>query len=166
MPVCASNWTEVASGVFVDNESIEPYINDYGNEESDKYSFWVKKMNNNSYTFTSLESYYKKKIEYFIDKEVIDYTQKRIAIKSNCIYGTNSELMNRFDYAHQRLDWKYIVPDTSEQELYKEVLKTKINVEKERKRLEDIRKAEELKRAEEAAAALEEKNFQSYRKNK
>ncbi|MCQ2754466.1 MAG: hypothetical protein MJ231_05395 [bacterium] len=163
-PSFASNWIEVSTGVFVDGESIEPYINDFGNEESDKYIFWTKRMNNNGYKYTSLESYYKKKIEYFVDKEIIDFTHKRIAIKSNCIYGVNSELINRFDYANQRIDWKYIIPDTPEQELYKEVLKTKISVEKERKRLEDLRLEEERKKAEAEAEKLEEMNNPKFKK--
>ena len=156
-PSFATDWVSVTDKVSVDKDSIEPYIDDYGKLDSNRFIFWTKKQNNSNNTFSSLEMYYKKPIGYFVDKQIIDFQHKKIAIKANNIYDTDSKLINRFDFTDFRVDWHYIVPDTDNQAIYDEVLKAKIKYDKEQERLvlekqkkEEAEKQAELEKLEQA----------------
>ena len=135
LPSFATQWKEISEDMQIDMDSIEPYINHYGNIEPDKFVFWVKKINNNSNIFLQLEKYYKKNIGYFVDKEVIDCKLKKISIKSNYIYDKDSKLIHKFDFDDFRSDWSSIVPDSKDQLLFKEVFNYKLKYDEEIKKI-------------------------------
>lgn len=166
LPTYATNWVEVKDKVYVDTDSIEPFVNDYGRIEPDKFIFWTKKMNDNSNTFMSLENYYKRLIGHFVDKEVIDFQLKRIAIKANNIYDTDSKLMNKFDIVNYRMDWHYITPDTNDQAIYDEVLKFKIKYDKEQEELAKKRQEEEEAKKQAELEKLEQQTIKTSPKRK
>ena len=149
IPSFATEWKQISDKLYMDVQSIEPFVDEYGRKDFNKYIFWTKKLNDNSKSFTYLEGYYKKKIEYFVDKQVIDVPSKKIAIKSNNIYGTDATLLHRFDTAGFRTDWHNIIPDTDEQILYYEVAKYKEELDK--KKAEEIERIKAKQLAEEQA---------------
>ena len=134
IPVVATEWLTVADYTQIDLDSIEPYRDNNGNILEDKFVYWVKKKNNGSYIFSTLENAYKKKIGYFMDKEVADCKLKKFDIRSNYIYDYNSKLIYRFDNPDYRQDWHSIVPESSEYAVFNEVYKYKLKYDEEQKK--------------------------------
>ena len=146
LPCLATQWKDLNENLQIDVDSIEPYINDYGNIEPDQFIFWVKKTNDNSPIFIQLGNYYKTQIGYFVDKEIINCKLKKIAIKSNYIYGVDSKLIHKFDFKDYRNDWSSIVPDSKEQLIFDEIFKFKLKYDEENKKLAEEKAKKEAEK--------------------
>ena len=55
LPTFATIWEQVSEKSWIDIDSIEPFIDDYGNAVPNQYSFWVKTLNNGSQGWRSDE---------------------------------------------------------------------------------------------------------------
>jgi hypothetical protein len=42
LPTFATNWVEVGEKLYIDIDTIEPYVDDFGYTKPNQYSYWVK----------------------------------------------------------------------------------------------------------------------------
>lgn len=103
LPANAENWTQVGSNVYMDLDSIKPYINNNGVLEKGKYLFIAKTLNDGRYTNLEKEFLNNQKIEYFLDETIIDLNSKKYAEKSSKTYGLNNKLLTSDN--SDDLDW-------------------------------------------------------------
>ena len=53
----ATCWEQYSTKMFIDTDSIEYYVDDYGRTNPEQYTFWIKYLNVGSSLFTSYEKY-------------------------------------------------------------------------------------------------------------
>ena len=112
LPTYATNWVQVGEKLYIDTDSIEPYVNDYGNIEPNRYSYWTKNLNDGSESWRKSEKFYNKKIWYYTFKEIIDINRKSISSKSFVIYDLKSNVIQISEQRDYNLEWQSIVPDS------------------------------------------------------
>lgn len=112
LPTFAKNWLEIGNKTYIDTDSIEQYVDDYGNIQRTQYTLWLKRLNDNSELFKNLEKLHSKKIHYVLSKEMIDIKTKRLASKTIVLYGIDGHVVDSFECKDLLLEWHSIIPDT------------------------------------------------------
>lgn len=117
LPTFATNWVQVGEKQYIDIDTIEPYIDDYGHAVPNQYLFWRKTLNNGN--FKMLEKTLNKKIWYSLSKCVIDVSRKTWAIKFFVVYDLKDKAITQNEYNGVLMDWQSIIPNTvGDLELY------------------------------------------------
>jgi len=112
LPTFATNWVQVGEKIYMDTDTIEPFIDDYGHRVPNQYSYWVKILNNNSSNIKSIEKRYNKKIWYTMYKEVIDLNRKTSAMKFFTHYDLKDAPIVGQEIDSILMDWTSIIPNT------------------------------------------------------
>lgn len=118
----ATCWEQYDTKTFIDTDSIEYYIDDYGRTNPEQYTFWTKNLNNGSLMFTNYEKYSHKKVWYALIKTIVNLQTKRIAIKSFTFYDTKNNLIFSSEKPDYNLEWQSIVPQTRGENFYYMIL--------------------------------------------
>lgn len=109
-PTVATEWIETGEKSYIDIDSIERYVDDYGNEVSSQYVYWTKYLNNGAEYFKYSEKMYNKKIWYIMSKEVIDLDKKVSYAKYTFVYDLKGNVID--SYSDFETLKSPIVPDT------------------------------------------------------
>ena len=112
LPTFATIWEQVSEKSWIDIDSIEPFIDDYGNAVPNQYSFWVKTLNNGSQGWRSDEKKFNKKIWYMLSKDVIDIKRKTSAMKFFVYYDLNEKCITSEEIPFVFMNWYSIIPNT------------------------------------------------------
>lgn len=112
LPVYASTWVQIGDNSYIDKDNIRYYVNDYGNTDFYKKSFWIKLYNDNSDNFKEYEKISDKKIKYIIYKNIIDFNKNSSSIKSTTMYDENGNVIHSYTYKDYEIQWNSIIPDT------------------------------------------------------
>ncbi len=118
---CAATWVQVGDEVYIDKDSIEYYINDFGETQFDKKIYWMKSINIDN-TYQQIEEGIGKKISYILAQRIVDIAQKKVAVKSCVFYDENGNSVFNFTNRDYALNWDTIVPN-SNGEFYFELIK-------------------------------------------
>ncbi len=110
LPTFATNWVQVGDKTYIDIDTIEPFVNDYGQVIPNQYSYWEKTLNNGD--FKKLEKQYNKKIWYMLSKNVIDLKRKTSAIKFSVLYDLKENSIDPLEIMSSLMNWQSIVPNT------------------------------------------------------
>ena len=114
LPTFATIWEQVSEKSWIDIDSIEPFIDDYGNAVPNQYSFWVKSLNDGSDNYKQLEKHFNKKVWYSLSKYVVDINTQKIAQKTSVLYAVNEK--QPLDSYEEQFDtllrWQTIVPNS------------------------------------------------------
>ena len=117
LPVFASNWVQIAAkgNVFIDVDSVrkENYL------RPNVYSIWEKLVNDNSSYFINLERLYGKRVEYILQKVLIDCNTKEYKVDSATYYDLQYNPISYNDYTYL-YSYNDIVPGS--------IAETKFNV--------------------------------------
>ena len=117
LPTYATNWVQVGQKVYMDIDTIEPFIDDYGHVVPNQYLFWRKTLNDGN--FKALEKTLNKKIWYSLSKCVVDINRKSWATKFFVIYDLKDKPITQEEYNSALMDWQSIIPNTvGDLELY------------------------------------------------
>ena len=82
LPTFATNWVQVGEKAYMDTDTIEPYVNEYGRAVPNQYSVWVKVLNDGSEVWRKSEKLYNKKLWYDYCRDIIDVNRKAFATKT------------------------------------------------------------------------------------
>lgn len=116
----AATWVQLDDNNYIDKESIKVYVNDNGEMDYNKRSFWMKYTGNENYK--DIESINKKDISYELAEYIIDYSKGTIAVKAGNLYDKSGENLNSFTFGDYELNWHRIAPN-SNAELWAELIK-------------------------------------------
>lgn len=117
----ATAWVQVGDYEYIDKDSIEYYVDDYGKVQYDKKIYWMKTINNNN-LYENVEKMLNGKIVYCKTQWIIDTTKKSLVVKSDSCYDENGSVLASYSFKDYELDWKPIVPE-SKGELWFELVK-------------------------------------------
>jgi hypothetical protein len=112
LPTFATNWVQVGEKQYLDTDTIEPFIDDYGRRVPNQYSFWVKLLNTNSNSIKLIEKRYNKKVWYTMYKEVIDLKRKTSATKFYTFYDLKGGPISGEEINGVLMEWSSIIPNT------------------------------------------------------
>ena len=112
LPTFATNWVQTGDKSYIDTDTIEPFVDDYGRVVPNQYSFWVKILNLDSQSWRDAEKRLNKKILYIMDKEVIDVNRKTIAVKFRVYYDLKDRPIDSWEEQSILMKWRSIIPDT------------------------------------------------------
>lgn len=118
----ATTWVKIDSNEYIDKDSVEYYVNDYGQADFNKKVFWYKQDNDKSKVFKDFEKDFKKSASYALVQYIIDINQKKIASKSFYFYDKEGNSVLSQMYKDFELDWDTIVPN-SKADLWYELVK-------------------------------------------
>lgn len=118
----ATCWEQYSTKIFIDTDSIEYYINDYGRTNPEQYTFWIKYLNDGSSLFTNYEKYSHKKVWFILVKNIIDIKKKRLTEKSIIIYDTKKNVLFNSENPDYSLEWQSIAPETRGDNFYDIIL--------------------------------------------
>lgn len=126
LPTFAVNWVQISDKAYIDTDSIEPYVDDFGNIKANQYCYWEKRLNDGSNYYKETEKDYNRKIWYIKSKGVIDINKKTFAPKYAVLYDLKENIIDTYRFKDSELSWTDIIPDTVGYEvLY--VVKTVMN---------------------------------------
>ena len=111
MQVNAASWVKVYDYTYIDKDSINYYVNDYGTKVFDKKVFWTK-SDGPPKNFEKNEKILNKKISYELAKWVVNTKTNEIAVKSQAIYGEDGRTVYSNTYKDYQLQWRTILPDS------------------------------------------------------
>lgn len=112
LPVCAANWEQIGDKLYIDTDSIEHYSEKYSSEDTKRFSFWIKSLNDGSSYFTKMEKTYGKKVWYTLSRDIVDCNEKTIANKSVVVYDLKSQVIDSYEAILYSGSWNSIVPDS------------------------------------------------------
>lgn len=118
----ATCWEQFSDKMFIDTDSIEYYIDDYGKIHPEQYTFWIKYLNDGNSFFTNAEKILHKKVWYMLSKTIVNTQTKRVAEKSSFIYDLKHQLIHRTEILDCYIEWQSIAPQTNGEELYYMIL--------------------------------------------
>ena len=118
----ATCWEQYITKMFIDTDSIEYYVDDYGRTNPEQYTFLIKYLNDGSSLFTSYEKYSHKKVWYMLIKMIVNLQTKRIADKSSMFYDTKNNLIFNSETPDYSLEWQSIAPQTRGEDFYYMIL--------------------------------------------
>lgn len=105
-------WVEICDKYYLDTDSIQYYVNDRGETEYDKCSYWTI-LNDNSSYYKRLEKRYQKKIWYTMCKVVLNIKNKRSTTKSEIGYDLHRNYIYNFEYNDYSLEWDSLIPGSN-----------------------------------------------------
>lgn len=123
-PVFAENLVKFRNNFYVDTDSIEEYVGDDGQKNPNRYSVWIKILNNDSDYCSRTEQIYKTKIGYIKVRAVLDLQQKTIAKRNFVIYDTNDKVIKSTERPDKSFRWFDITPGSNREKIMKIVKKT------------------------------------------
>ncbi len=123
LPVYARNWVEVTNKIYIDTDSIEPYINELDRIEKGKFVFWTKNLNDGTQNFKNFENEYNKKIWYVLDKEIISCNQKTLSVKTLIFYDLKGNVINNIEIPYFAHNAYSIAPDSIGELFYNGICK-------------------------------------------
>ena len=119
--VQATTWVQVGDYEYIDKDSVEYYINDRGEMQFNKKTYWMKTINHDG-LYKEAEKISKKKISYSKDQWIADITKKSIAVKSGISYDKEGNVVSSYSFQDYELNWSPIVPE-SKGELWFELIR-------------------------------------------
>ena len=112
LPTFATCWVQTGEKSYIDVDTIEPFVDDYGRVVPNQYSFWVKYLNNGSQGWGNDEKILNKKIWYMLSKGVIDINRKAIATKFYAYYDLKGRSINSEEIQSILMEWHSIIPNS------------------------------------------------------
>lgn len=113
--VQATNWIEIDNKMYMDVDSVEPFVSDRPyNTRNNQYSFWIKSLNDGSDSYKQLEKHFNKRVWYSLSKYVVDLNTQKIAQKTSVLYAVNEKqpLDSYEEQFDSLLQWQTIVPNS------------------------------------------------------
>lgn len=123
VPCFASDWFQLDEKNYIDLESVEQYKNQWGEIQHEKYSFWLKSLNDKSASFIDLEKLFKKKVWYQMTNFIVDCNQKTIGGANVVTYDVQKNVL--YSYTPPSVDYAKIVPDSKGEMYYYFICKPK-----------------------------------------
>lgn len=111
-PVFARNWVEVANKVYIDADSVEPYIDEFNRQKPSEYIYWSKELNNGSQGYKDLEKDYNKKVWYTLNREIVSCSQKTLTLKVMVVYDLKGNLIEKTEVPSYAMQPSSVVPDS------------------------------------------------------
>lgn len=115
LPVFATNWVKVTEKRYLDTSSVRPLKDSYStiySTNSNKYTFWIKSLNDGSVFFQVEEKTSGEKVWYALSQWGIDCNNASSALIRVITYGLSNNVL----YSHQipdlMLEWNNIAPET------------------------------------------------------
>lgn len=118
VPAFARNWVEFAHKMYIDTDSIEPYIDGIRVSRKEEYVFWTKNLNDGSEPYKDWEKTYNKKIWYDLSKNVISCQQKTLMLKSIAIYDLKGNVIHADEIPFAYQEAYSIIPDSVGEIIY------------------------------------------------
>lgn len=127
LPVHAASWVQISDDEYIDADSVQNYVDDYGNVNYRKKAFWKKTINNGNdeQFFQTFKDIDKVDVQSVNTRLIIDYTNKTIAIKSSAAYDKNGYTTSSYSFRDSQIEWRNIIPDSRGEEYYNLVKKPK-----------------------------------------
>lgn len=125
LPAFATNWEQIGDKIYIDADSIERYSERYETEDTKKFSFWIKSLNDGSSYFAKMEKAYGKKVWYTLSRDIVDCNEKTIANKSIVVYDLKSQVIDSYESILYSGSWNSIVPDSVGELYYYGICKPK-----------------------------------------
>lgn len=111
-PVFARNWVEVAKKVYIDADSVEPYIDEFNRQKPSEYIYWSKNLNNGSPSYKDWEKNYNKKVWYTLNREIVSCSQKTLTLKVMVIYDLKNNPIDSIEVPSYAMQPSSVVPDS------------------------------------------------------
>lgn len=118
LPAYSTTWVQIQDKNYFDKDSLDYYITDGNYIQYNQKTFWVKYLNDNSQMFKKFEKLHKTKIWYSLDKYIINFSNKTLAIKSYALYDLKGEVISSYTLPDYSLEWNSIVPNSYGEMLY------------------------------------------------
>lgn len=119
LPSFAVHWVEHTRDMFIDTDSITPYVDKYGHKVPYQFTYFEKMLNKGD-TLKEDERTYNKKIAYTIFVIVIDIKRKVTAIKGFTTYDLEDKPVYIVDETDS-MEWEAIDFFSVDGLLYKEL---------------------------------------------
>lgn len=111
LTVSARTWVQIDDNNYIDKDNIKIYINDHGQYDYNKRSFWIKYIGNNIYT--EIEKIKNKKISYSLSQYIIDFQKQTITPKSVNTYDEEGLTITKYTCKDYQLEWEPIIPESN-----------------------------------------------------
>lgn len=118
VPAFARNWVEFANKMYIDTDSIEPYIDGISASRKEEYVFWTKNLNDGSEPYKDWEKTYNKKIWYDLSKNVISCQQKTLTLQAIAIYDLKGSVIKTDEIPFVYQEARSIIPDSVGEIIY------------------------------------------------
>lgn len=118
VPTFARNWVEFAHKMYIDTDSIEPYIDGIRASRKEEYVFWTKNLNDGSEPYKDWEKTYNKKIWYDLSKNVISCQQKTLTLQTLAIYDLKGSVIKIDEIPFVYQEAHSIIPDSVGEIIY------------------------------------------------
>ena len=100
----AQTWVHVDQYNYIDKDSIKTYINDYGDYDYTKKTFWLKSIDTQKYKDIN------KKVDYCLVLYIINYQKQLITVKASFAYDKDGKIVLSETFSDHQLNWDAIVP--------------------------------------------------------
>lgn len=112
LPTFATNWVQTGKKCYIDTDTIEPFVDDYGKVVPNQYSYWAKGLNDGNQFLRNVEKRLNKKIWYMLSKRVIDVNRKAHAYKTTAVYDLKGNCICTYEEKSVLMEWQSIIPNS------------------------------------------------------